>query len=75
MEASFVGGVEADDVDKSRRASAANVISSRSSRTLSPLLAVQIVRTPLMQLGAAFCHLRIYLGRNQRYLEHLMVYH
>ena len=39
MEASFVGGKEADEVDKSRNASATNAISMRSSHTLSLLLA------------------------------------
>ena len=39
MEASFVGGKEAEEADKSTSASATNAISSRSSRTLILLLA------------------------------------
>ena len=54
MEASFVGGKEADEVEKSRSISVTNAISLLSSRTLRKSLVgppTYIVWTLLLQLG------------------------
>ena len=75
MEASFVGGKLADEVDKSRSTLAAKIVSLHSSHTLTLLLARPYCLTPLMELSASSCHRWKELGRNQRFLGHMMVYH